>query len=74
VRAIPAELDGIGPELTGAAVGLIFAVGEVGGFLGPVLLGSLRDLTGSFVPGLAVLAGGALLVIGAGMAMRDVRE
>jgi len=74
VRAIPAELDGIGPELTGAAVGLIFAVGEVGGFLGPVLLGSLRDLTGSFAPGLAVLAGGALVVVLAGAAMDEIHD
>lgn len=70
VRAIPAELDGIGPDLTGAAVGLVFAVGEIGGFAGPVLLGSLRDLTGSFAPGLLVLAAGGGVVVLAGMAMR----
>jgi len=45
----------------------------VGGFLGPVLLGSLRDLTGSFAPGLAVLAGGALVVVLAGAAMDEVQ-
>lgn len=72
VRAIPAELDGIGPDLTGAAVGLVFAVGEIGGFAGPVLLGGLRDLTGSFAPGLVVLACGGGVVVLAGLAMRDV--
>lgn len=69
VRAIPPELDGIGPGLTGVAVGLVFAVGEIGGFLGPVLLGVLHDATGSFVPGLVVLAVGGLVVVGASTAM-----
>lgn len=56
VRMIPAELDGVGPELTGTAVGLVFAVGEFGGFLGPFLVGSLHDLTGTYAAGLAVVA------------------
>ncbi|GAB3668944.1 MFS transporter [Halopiger thermotolerans] len=70
VRAIPPDLEGIGPRLTGTAVSFIFAVGEIGGFLGPVLVGTLRDVTGSFVPGLAILAGGALVVVLAGTALR----
>jgi cyanate permease len=45
VRAIPPALDGIGARLTGTAVGFIFAVGEIGGFLGPVLVGTVHDLT-----------------------------
>lgn len=72
VRAIPPELDGVGPERTGAAVGFVFAVGEVGGFLGPVLIGALHDLSGSFAPGLAVVGAGGLLVIGAGTRLRNV--
>ncbi|AEH37121.1 MFS transporter [Halopiger xanaduensis] len=70
VRAIPPDLEGIGPRLTGTAVSFIFAVGEIGGFLGPVLVGTLRDATGSFGPGLAILAGGALVVVLAGAALR----
>jgi cyanate permease len=66
VRMIPVELEGIGPSLTGTAVGLVFAVGEVGGFLGPFLVGALRDLTGSFLPGLAILGLGALAALTAG--------
>lgn len=69
VRAIPPDLEGIGPGLTGAAVGFVFAVGEVGGFLGPVLLGALRDLTGSFLPGFAVLGAAGMVVVGAAVAM-----
>ncbi len=72
IRSIPVELDGIGPALTGTAVGLVFAVGEVGGFLGPVLIGALRDATGSFAPGLVLCAIAALVAAGAGAAMSDV--
>lgn len=66
VRAIPPALEGIGPRLTGTAVGLVFAVGEIGGFVGPFLIGLLRDSTGSFVPGLAVLAASGLAAVLAG--------
>lgn len=72
VRAIPPDLDGIGARLTGTAVGLVFAVGEVGGFLGPVLIGSLRDVTGTYAVGLAILAGGGLLAVAAGAALQTI--
>ena len=55
VRVVPAELEDVGPALTGTAVGLVFAVGEAGGFLGPFLIGWLYDLSGSYAPGLAVI-------------------
>lgn len=72
VRAIPPDLDGVGSRLTGTAVGLVFAVGEVGGFFGPVLVGSLYDVTGSYAPGLGVLAAGGLVAVLAGLRMRSV--
>lgn len=72
VRAIPPDLEGIGPRLTGTAVGFIFAVGEIGGFLGPVLVGSLHDLTGSFAPGLGLLVAAGAVVALAGRALRGV--
>jgi len=62
VRAIPIEMDGIGPHLTAVANGLIFTVGEVGGFAGPFSVGAMRDLTGSFAPALGVLAVACLVV------------
>ncbi|MHB9287621.1 CynX/NimT family MFS transporter [Halobacteriales archaeon Cl-PHB] len=71
IRAMPPELEGVGPELTGTAVGFIFAVGEIGGFLGPVVVGSLRDATGSFLPGLVVLGAGGLVVVVAGQRLRQ---
>ena len=72
IRTLPIELPGIGPRLTGTATGLVFAVGEIGGFLGPFLLGTLYDLTGSYEIGLSVLAATGLLVVAAGIAMPEV--
>lgn len=69
VRALPVELEGIGAARTGAAVGLVFAVGEIGGFAGPFLVGTLYDVTESFVPGLAVLSAGGLAAVVAGAAL-----
>jgi cyanate permease len=71
VRAIPTEIEAIGPALTATAVSLVFAFGELGGFFGPFLVGALRDLTGSFLPGLAVLAVGALVLVGAGLRLPE---
>lgn len=71
VRAIPVDLPDVGPERTGTAVGLVFAVGEIGGFLGPTLLGALRDATGTFTAGLLVLAAGGAAAALAGLAMAD---
>jgi cyanate permease len=69
VRMVPPEIEGVGPALTGTAVGLVFAVGELGGFLGPFLVGALFDLTGSYAPGLAVIG---LACLGAVVAGRRI--
>ena len=42
-------------------IGLINAVGNLGGFIGPYLMGGLRDWSGDFATGLTALAGSALL-------------
>lgn len=46
----------VGPNRMGAAGGLYFSFGEVGGITGPFMIGFLRDMTGLFIPGLIVLA------------------
>jgi MFS-type transporter involved in bile tolerance (Atg22 family) len=53
----------IGPQRMGAAGGLYFTAGEVGGVLGPLLLGIMRDLTGGFRVGLFTLAGLSVVLI-----------
>lgn len=47
----------------GVATGIIGAVGGLGGFCLPMLLGSMMQATGSFRPGFLVLAGAAGLVL-----------
>jgi cyanate permease len=51
------DMREIGAARTGAAAGLYFTFGEIGGFGGPFLIGALRDVTNSFALPLAVLAG-----------------
>ncbi|MDS0300575.1 MFS transporter [Halogeometricum sp. S1BR25-6] len=71
VRAIPIEMEGIGPGLTAVATGLIFTVGEVGGFLGPFTIGVVYDRTGTFGPALVALAAASLLTAVAGYVMEE---
>lgn len=44
-------------------IALVNSVGNVGGFIGPILVGWIRDATGNFAAGLLALAG--VLVLGA---------
>lgn len=66
IRTLPIELPEIGPRLTGTATGLIFTIGEIGGFLGPVVLGVSVDLTGTYDIGLTALAVAGVAVVAAG--------
>jgi CP family cyanate transporter-like MFS transporter len=49
------DMPEVGSEKMGAAGGLYFSFGEIGGVLGPVIIGYLRDVTGSFYTGLTVI-------------------
>lgn len=60
------EMPGIGEARAGVASGMFFSAGEMGGALGPLILGALHDLTGGFGAGLWMLtaiSGG--LIVGA---------
>jgi CP family cyanate transporter-like MFS transporter len=46
------EMPEVGAERMGAVGGLFFSLGEIGGFLGPFMMGYMRDLTGSFLFGI----------------------
>ncbi|MEG3179061.1 MFS transporter [Sphingomonas sp. LT1P40] len=60
--AVPSSM-GIGNgRISVTAIALISMFGTAGGILGPMLIGSLKQSTGSFVPALIVLA--LLLVLG----------
>jgi MFS transporter, CP family, cyanate transporter len=50
------ELKEVGPDRMGAAGGMYFTAGEIGGVLGPLMLGTLYDLNGGFTAALYCLA------------------
>jgi ACS family tartrate transporter-like MFS transporter len=54
----PIFLGGIGAA---AGIGLINAIGNLGGAVGPTLMGILRDFTGAYTGGLLVLAGALVI-------------
>jgi NNP family nitrate/nitrite transporter-like MFS transporter len=51
------------PQSVGAVTGLVGAMGGLGGFFPPLVLGILRQQTGSFIWGFALLAAFALLCL-----------
>jgi cyanate permease len=68
------EAPQVGGKHMGAAGGLYFTAGEVGGVIGPLVLGVLADQTGGFATGLMMLAGLcvalAMLTVALGLALR----
>ncbi|RQG87820.1 MFS transporter [Natrarchaeobius halalkaliphilus] len=65
VRSLPVEMKGVEGKLVASAVGLVFMIGEIGGFVGPLLVGAVADRTGSFSLSVFLLLLGSLAVIGA---------
>jgi MFS family permease len=61
--AIPTEV--FSRKMAGSVVGFINGVGNLGGFLGPLLVGYLNKRTGSFASGFALL--GAFMLVGAAL-------
>jgi len=57
----------LGGTAAAAGIGLINSVGNLGGFVGPSVMGWLRDATGAYASGLLVLA--AALVVEAALVM-----
>ena len=49
------EMPEVGAEHMGTVGGLFFSIGEVGGFLGPFMMGYLKDVTDSFLSGIFFL-------------------
>lgn len=57
--AIPTET--LPPEVAGSAMGLVNAIGNLGGYFGPKVVGYLNKETGSFVYGFGALSIGLLV-------------
>jgi ACS family tartrate transporter-like MFS transporter len=64
--ALPPEL--LGARAAAAGIAVINAVGGIGGFVGPAMIGVLLDATGGYVEGLLVLTG--VLVLEAILVMK----
>lgn len=60
----------ISPQRMGAVGGLYFTVGEVGGVLGPLMLGIASDITGDFQAGIVLLAGLCFLLAVGSLSLR----
>ena len=56
VATLAMELPGMTPKRLAMVMGVYYSVSYIAGFLAPVLVGALRDHTGSFVPGFAIFA------------------
>ncbi len=56
LQHILADIPTVGPVYMGTAIGLFYSIGEIGGFLGPFLIGFSKDLTNSFLPAFFVLS------------------
>lgn len=65
------NLPEVGPRRMGAAGGLFFTIGEIGGFSGPFIIGFLRDSTGSFLTGIHFLTLITLLTIPVAILLKE---
>lgn len=68
------ETPEVGPAQMGAAGGLYFTIGEIGGFAGPFLMGLLFDVTGTFTTGLLFLTALNAVMIAATPFIRSGRR
>jgi ACS family tartrate transporter-like MFS transporter len=53
---IPLEIPGLRPEAAAAMVSTALSIGNLSGFLAPLMVGLVRDLTGDFRIGLGICA------------------
>ncbi|MGE3912900.1 MAG: CynX/NimT family MFS transporter [Chloroflexota bacterium] len=67
------DMREVGAGAMGAAAGIYFAVGEVGGFSGPSVMGLLKDVTGGFTAGLLLLAAITVIMLLPTSLLRDPR-
>jgi sugar phosphate permease len=70
--AIPSET--LPRSVSGSAMGLINALGNLGGYFGPLLVGYLDNVTGNFVYGFAVLGAGFIAAAGLTLLLRTSRK
>ncbi|MFO0751621.1 MAG: MFS transporter [Myxococcota bacterium] len=70
----PLEIEGVGAARFGGALGLLMLVGQLGGFLLPLLSGVLADGAGGFALAIGALAVCHLLVVVPAWGLRETRS
>ena len=78
LMSLPMEMPGMTPEKVAIVWGFIVTVAGFASFLSPLLVGGLRDISGSFLPGfiICVVASSALIaaaILMPGTALQPVR-
>ena len=68
------ELPEVGAKYIGSAAGMFFCVAEVGGFTGPLLLGTIRNMTGDFLVGMLLIVVLSVLTAILGLFIRKKPE
>ena len=68
------DLPEVGSKHMGSAAGMFFCVAELGGFVGPFMIGAVKDLTGSFVVGACLTAGLAGLMSVIAFHLKDITK
>ena len=63
--AIPTET--LSPRIVGSVMGLVNAIGNLGAYFAPLIVGYLNKRTGSFLSGFAYL--GVITIVAAGLAL-----
>jgi MFS family permease len=53
---IPVELEEVGHAFAATAVGIIFMIGNTGGFIGPIIAGKIMDISGNNWSGFLLMA------------------
>ena len=61
LMSVPVEMEKIGTALAGTAMGVIFMLGNTGGFIGPVVAGKLMDTAGTSMPGFIFIASALII-------------
>ncbi len=66
-RTVALEIEGVGPDFGGSAIGFVFTLNRFGAFVWPIVMGMLMDYTGLHWPPLELL--GLLGFIGVGLTL-----
>jgi len=56
------DIPEVGAKYMGSAGGLFFCIAEIGGFLGPAILGAVKNIAGTFLSGAILMAVLALIL------------